>query len=148
MSEIMDNIFLGILFLSAAFFDIKFKALPRWFLVVAFIGSFCMYLWKRPVTLWEIAGAVAVGIVLLFISFVTKGALGAGDGLFLMIAGILLGGTRIMEILGLGIFLSGFVSCVLLIFKKVSRKTALPFIPFLLLSYGIILSGQMGGMEW
>lgn len=131
----MSNIFLGVLFLIGTFFDIKFKALPKWFLTVAFLCSLILYAFVKPVPLWEMVGGIIIGGVMLVISYITKGALGFGDGLFLIIAAIHLGVEKVIAILTFGLFLSAIFSVILLILRKVSRKTALPFVPFMALGY-------------
>ena len=142
----MIKLLLGIIFLVGMYFDLKYRGLPKWFLIGGFLGSSIGYLMKRPVAVEEMIGGLVLGIFLVIISFITRGALGSGDGIFLGIVGINLGFTNTGVICVYGLLLSACFSLFMLIFKKVSRKTSIPFIPFLTVAYGIfILINKTGG---
>lgn len=81
---------------------------------------------------------MAVGIAILILSFMTNGAVGEGDGLALMITGFYLGFLNNIKLLCMALFLSAIVSVAAVITGKWDRKTELPFMPFLLLSFLII----------
>ena len=67
-----------------------------------------------------------------------RGALGAGDVKLAMLMGAMLGFHRIFFALILGIFLGGIFSLLLLLSRRVSRDTALPYGQYLALG-GIIM---------
>ncbi len=80
----------------------------------------------------------AVGLAILILSFATNGAVGEGDGLVLMISGFYLGFLNNIRLLCMALFLSAIVSVIAVIIGKWGKKTELPFMPFLLLSFFII----------
>lgn len=79
-----------------------------------------------------------VGFAILILSFATNGAVGEGDGLVLMITGFYLGFLNNIRLLCMALFLSAIVSVAAVILGKWGKKTELPFMPFLLISFLII----------
>ena len=79
-----------------------------------------------------------VGLAILILSFATNGAVGEGDGLVLMITGFYLGFLNNIRLLCMALFLSAIVSVAAVILGKWGKKTELPFMPFLLISFLII----------
>lgn len=80
-------------------------------------------------------GGVAVGIVLLVFGLFSNGAMGAADAVIITACGAAFG---LYETVGLSFFAAlyaGIFSGVLLIAKKVKRKSRIPFLPFVLLGY-------------
>ena len=82
-----------------------------------------------------------IGICLCLISILTRGAIGWGDGLVFVIIGFGLGFSHTLNILFVSLFLSALFSIGLVVIKKVSKKTTIPFIPFVFLGFmGVMLS--------
>lgn len=81
--------------------------------------------------LGQCIGGAAVGVLLTGVAFLTREAIGYGDGAVTAIAGMMLGLSRIVEILLIALGAAAVVSAVLLMLKKAGRKKELPFIPFL-----------------
>jgi leader peptidase (prepilin peptidase)/N-methyltransferase len=61
------------------------------------------------------------------------GAFGIGDVKFLAGMGLLLGGDRALSATLFGLILSGVVLLVLLLLRRISRKSFIPFGPFLII---------------
>ena len=99
--------------------------------------------WGRQIPLDLVSGqiidtamAMAVGAGLLFLSRITKEAVGKGDGWFFLISGIYLGAVKNLVLLagGLGIC---FLLSMVLVFKGIIQGTdrgrlRIPLLPFLL----------------
>ena len=83
------------------------------------------------IQLGQCIGGAAVGMLLTGVAFLTREAIGYGDGAVTAIAGTMLGLSMIVEILLTALGAAAVVSAVLLILKKAGRKKELPFIPFL-----------------
>lgn len=81
------------------------------------------------------------GIILLILGFLTRESIGYGDGLAVLVLGILLGIRRCVAAVFAGFILSAIVALILLTFRKVSGKSRLPFIPFLAAGLGVALFG-------
>lgn len=128
------SIFLGL----NAVKDIRKKEISIWSVVIwGLFGIIWMFLdsefgWKTG-----LAGLIP-GIFLEALSVLSRGAIGLGDGLLVMVAGLYLG----LQAAAAGLFW-GLIFCtawgVLIIFlRRGTRNTELPFAPFLLL--GILLN--------
>lgn len=75
------------------------------------------------------------GIIVLAVSVISKGQVGIGDGIVLTAAGGMLEGSESVEVFILSLLLVFIFSCIGLIIKKLSRKSALPFVPFYFAAY-------------
>ena len=75
------------------------------------------------------------GAVLLVISFVSRGQIGIGDGGLVLMLGASLGIESVIRILTAALLLITIFSGVMLVMRKLKRKSTLPFIPFLFAGY-------------
>lgn len=106
------------------------------FLLIPFLmsGIICnLYYQLLPIT--SLVGGVGIGIVLLIISFVTRGKIGSGDGVILMVTGLFLGFYDNLLLLLSATFLSAIVGAFILCIKGMNKNYEIPFIPFLLISF-------------
>lgn len=121
--------------------DIRNKRLNLLFLLSGFLlmtaGFFC----KREIHPLLLATGVGVGIVFLLASRVTGESFGYGDSILIMIMGGFLGFWDILSLLTAAFLLAAVFSVIMLVRKKFNRKTAFPFVPFLMIAYtgGMIL---------
>lgn len=83
----------------------------------------------------KIIGGILIGIVLLLLAKMTREKIGYGDGWIFVVTGIYMGFRNNMYLLLLSLFLASLVSICLLVFKKVNKKTELPFVSFILPGY-------------
>ncbi len=81
------------------------------------------------------------GGVIIFISYITKEAVGMGDGILILVTGVFLGFTDNIVFIMLFFFLCAFFSGCMFIFRKYRLKDKIPFAPFLFLSYLIFIGG-------
>ena len=92
----------------------------------------------------ECLRALAPGLLLLLISLATRQA-GYADGILLLALGVACR-EGIMMIFLYSLILMALTAIGLLIMKRADRRTALPYIPFVLL--GWILWRMTGGLVW
>ena len=76
---------------------------------------------------------------MMMLSAATRGNVGMGDGILLVVTGVYLGGSENLALFMMGLLLSALWSLGLLLLKKKGRKEEIAFVPFLLLSYFIML---------
>ncbi len=88
-------------------------------------------------------GGILTGCYLLFFSFITKEAVGFGDGCVVMALGIWLGGGKTLLILMGGFVLTALFGVVRVCMKKATGKSELAFIPFFTLSYSTFYIGGL-----
>lgn len=120
---------------SIFFYDLLYKEIPDKLslpaIAIAIIGGLII---GTPSGLSMLIGA---GILFTFFSlqfFLSKGAwIGGGDLRMGILMGVLLGWEKGLLALMLAYILGGIFSLALLISKKVTRKTAIPFGPFLVI---------------
>lgn len=91
--------------------------------ILAFVG-------KDPGVISMLFG-IAEGIVLIVLSFLTKGGIGQGDGIILCVTGLMFGWKANLIMFFWGCLICAVTSLILMILKKADRKTGIPFIPFL-----------------
>ncbi len=130
------------LLVIGSIYDIKYKALPRWFLIVGSILAIMLAIALRPIGFGEMAGGLFLGLLLFGISILTRGSLGKGDGIFLGILGLNLGFSVVFPVFAGALLLAAFLSILLIIVRRVNRKTVFPFLPFLSAAYGIFCAGK------
>ena len=88
------------------------------------------------------------GICLLIVSFFRKDSIGKGDGIAVLILGLLLGAERVCLLVFLSLFSASLWSIILLGRKKAAFDTRIPFFPFL--AFGtvlVLIMGLSGGLE-
>lgn len=139
----MENIIVFIFLSVGAVWDIKKRTVPVKYLIVWGIVSL-LYLcvmsliYKDGELFIQAFWGVFPGIVCLFLAYISGEQIGYGDGLVLVLTGVLLGLDRVLFIVLVALSLLTCLSVALLVMRKAKRKTVIPFLPFLLLSNIII----------
>lgn len=141
-------IFVGVLFLYCSVQDIRRKEISN----IGLLASMGMVvllllldgvingnLFSAEALLWKKIWGLLPGICVCILSYVTRGAIGKGDGYLLCVSGLALGVEANLAILFYGLLTAGFCSAVLLALRMVKRKTKLPFVPFLCGGYLMLL---------
>lgn len=121
--------------MSAA--DIRSCRIPVWMLGAGGIGTAVVLLSRFAGNGWDSAGVLwgmIPGIILVAAALAT-GKVGYGDGIVLLLLGLLLGGGNGMLLFGISLLLISVCSLVLLILKKAGKGSRIPYLPFLTLSW-------------
>ncbi len=138
MSALINITALSLL-ITCTYYDLRFRKLPLLaliafgiviFMVIGLDGS----LFSRAIFL-----RIIPGTIFLILAFMTKQAVGYGDGIIIILLGLSLGLKRCVTVVFTGLILSSVVSVFILLMKKGSRQTRLPFVPFLLIALGVTL---------
>lgn len=129
---------LGLLLIIVSIQDIKLKRIRLGIVFIATIVlCICLPFCSSLSALDRIFGLfIGLGVVLL--SKLTGGKIGIGDGIVLGVTGIGLGFWSNMELFALALVMAAVFSIGLIVFRKANRRTAIPFIPFLLLSFMLL----------
>lgn len=120
--------------LLGGYFDIKEKLLPinlfaifgSFFCISNFLGNYR--------SLKEMLLGSCIGIVLLMLGWITKEAIGYGDGLGVLILGLMEGFSKTIQIVWLAFALSGIYGLWKLIVLRKEKTESIPFFPFLFLA--------------
>ncbi len=99
------------------------------------IAGIVLNLWLRYQTWWELLGGMGVGVFLVAAAFLTREAVGCGDGLLVCVTGLYLGMWENISLLLGGTAVCALVMALGLMLGKVRRKDRFPLVPFLLLVY-------------
>ena len=115
--------------------DIKNKRIHVGWPAVFAAAGILMWILEGEWHMVEILFSILPGLLVLFLSFITRGGIGEGDGMLLMTIGIYLGGAGVLQIFVYALFLAGGYALFLFLIKKKGRKYEIAFIPFLLLAF-------------
>jgi len=119
-------------FLAIAYIDLKYRLVLNTMsypgIVLALAAS---ALWLGTGAAWAFAGAAAALVLFAFLQFVGRGALGTGDTKLAVLIGALVGFPAVFETLFLGMLLGGFGAAFQLIVLRRSRKSTIPYAPYL-----------------
>lgn len=115
--------------------DKKYLGISRAGLAVSvmflvFGGVFVVMPWQSRL------GGFAIGVLLLVFGLFSGGALGVADAVVISACGVGFGLYETVALCFFAALYAGLVSAILLLAKKVKRKSRIPFLPFLFLGYG------------
>lgn len=141
---ILFGIYIAVLLVVCSVFDWKYCGLPTWLVIVGGVGSLIgvamTLLWgERSVS--DIMLAFLPGVAALLLAYVSGEQIGYGDGLILLMIGGYAGVGDTMRILMLALAGSFVVSILLLISKKATGGSHIPFVPFLTLGNMLVMVG-------
>lgn len=126
---------MGLLLVIVAIQDIKWKKIRVGTVLVCAV-LLCMCIpFSSVLSLLDRVLGLSLGLGVVILSKATGGKIGIGDGLVLAVTGMGLGFWSNMELFALALAMAAVFSIGLLLIKRVSRKKAIPFLPFLLMAY-------------
>jgi len=74
------------------------------------------------------------GILFLAISWIRQEIIGMGDGICILLLGFLWEWDVVIMVCTIALIMAGILGGVLFVLKRVTRKTQIPFIPFLFMA--------------
>ena len=117
--------------------DIRWRRIE----IVSVLGfavlGFVMHLFRMQINLADMLGGMLIGVVLLAISLYTEEIIGKGDALIVLVSGIYIGFWNNLILVWGASILAGIFGVVYIV--KGQRKKEIPFVPFLLSVYILIL---------
>lgn len=119
--------------------DVKYRRLTVIYILMFGIAGVVLHLFAPVCSIYSMLWGMLLGIVLILISIATRGSLGMGDGILMVVTGVYLGGYGNLQLFLYGLLLSALCSLGLLVLKKKKKKDEIAFVPFLLLSYFFML---------
>lgn len=127
------------LLILCTYYDIRFKKLPVFILVIFAIIIIIINGLEDSLFSRAVFFRIIPGTVFLMLALMTRQAVGYGDGIIIILLGLSLGSKRCITVVFIGLVLSSVFSLYILLLKKGSRQTRLPFVPFLLIAMGVEL---------
>lgn len=145
---IMSYIMLLSVLYFAAIVDFKKSIIPNsliiaglvMYVVFALLSILVVGADAKSFLLISLAGGLIIGGLLLLVMLVSKNALGMGDVKLFFLVGLMLGLKNCYEVLLISMVIMALTAIVLLLLKKVDRKTAVPMAPFMAIGFAICLA--------
>lgn len=141
--EALRNAFMCVWIGTIGFIDAKEKIIPNemiligigsWILLTIYEIFYIGYAWKSCL-MFGLVGAGVCGGGMLLIALIVKSALGMGDVKMFTVLGLIYGLSITYSILLFTMIIMAIISIILLIAKKVTRKTAIPVGPFTIIGF-------------
>ncbi len=131
---VISNFIIGISLLFASIEDVLKKTISKFSIAVIIIAGIG-YMVETGVCFVMSAGGLVMGLILVGISLTTKQAFGMADAVILLILGISMGLGNSISVLMIALFIVCGYSGIMLLLKKVNKKSQVPFLPFLFIGY-------------
>ena len=132
-----------VLLVFSAVFDLKYMILPDFSTIILIIIAFAGVIFDEKNIIPYLLSAVCASGFLLFLHVVTKGkGMGMGDVKYALFMGLLLGPEKTIIAFYVAFITGAVAGLVLIFFRKMGRKSAIPFGPFLIL--GTLVSWWWG----
>lgn len=123
-------------------YDLRHKIIPKYFLYAFLALSLLplLYRWNLTHSYVDLAAPIIVAGPYLLLFLITLGrGVGFGDVLLFLGVGAMLGTDKGMLAFLLSLWIGTLTILPLLFFKKVTHKTAVPFAPFIVIGFLIVL---------
>lgn len=124
--------------------DVKNRRLQLWLIAVFAAIMIGLFVFGEKHDGFSLLIRLIPGLGLLTTAFVTKEAVGYGDGLVVLFCGLVLDIQVTISLVFVALILSAVASLVILVIKKGNRSTRLPFMPFLLAAWVMLLLNMDG----
>ena len=131
-TEWLFRLIAAVILAVLSLWDLKKRKIPV--LVPLFLGIGAALLRGPSLAAGTLAGAIP-GSLLMLVSFLFQGQIGMGDGIMAACIGMMLGGRESLETILMAFGFIFIFSCAGLMFRKLSRKACLPFVPFYFAAY-------------
>ncbi len=134
-------VLLWIFLVFHAISDIKTRKINVIVCILFGIAGMIFFICNSERDVLSLTGGLMAGAYLLVFSFLTKEAVGVGDGIVVMATGIWLGGVVTFAVLMGGFVLAALFGLMGICTQKATGKTELAFIPFFTISYTVFCIG-------
>ncbi|MCI9174076.1 MAG: hypothetical protein HFH49_03885 [Lachnospiraceae bacterium] len=121
--------------------DVKRKELTLMYILLFGACGVCLHLFYPECSIYSMLLGMLLGAAMMLISWMSRGRTGMGDGILLVVTGVYLGGIGNLRLLLTGLIFAAVWSLMLLIFGKKTGKEKIAFVPFLLISYLLMMIG-------
>lgn len=131
----------GVVLVLSAIRDIRNREVSKKMVGIYFLLAVLGHVVMGEGLTGTVLAGVIPGVVCLLLSWISREALGYGDGMLILVNGISLGVGRCMELVILAFFFSGIWALVLITVRRAQRNREMPFVPFLLIGFGVMVLG-------
>ncbi len=138
MLRMICEILVGIYLIGMSMYDLKKRKIPIWPGVACLVIVVVLQIVSNGSHIGWACGML-IGVCLYGISKLTRGGVGEGDAFVYILTGASVGLVRNFELLLISMILCSIVAVYLYVFKKVGRRYEIPFVPFTVLAYGVVM---------
>ena len=114
--------------------DVKSRNLPTFWMKVFLLEGLLGSIWWKGIGL-DLFLALLPGLLVFFLSKITRGSIGEGDAILIFLTGWFLSAGKVWQMLCYGVFFSALCALFLFFIAKKGRHYEMPFVPFLLAGY-------------
>lgn len=136
---LLIHIYVLLLLFLSGLEDLCTRKVSLSYLLLFFCGAFLIGIFYQHTSWVFMVGGMMMGVCIVSLRFLGIGMLGAGDGIVLLITGIVLGFGNNMELLMIGLLLASLYGIGRSLKDGLRSKKEIPFIPFLFIGYLIQL---------
>lgn len=130
-------IMIGVLLLAAGIADIRKNQISRGMILTLLLTCFAVIPFKEDYCIYDAVGGLSIGLCAIGVSVVSREQIGRGDGMVIAAIGLVLGAYRCMAVVCAASLLMCVVSIAVLILKKGTKQTRLPFLPAVFVGYAV-----------
>ena len=138
MAVVSDGLLL-LLLGTAAYTDWKTKTLKLWMLAFGSVAGSLLQLLSGRKALYDLASGALIGLLLLLAAYASRESIGYGDGFLFIATGSFLGWKENLALLFYSLLSAALCSMILLALKRKKRKDPIPFVPFVLAGFDLVL---------
>ncbi len=143
----MKMIIVGVELILASYFDIRYLAIPKWYFYIMAAVHIIYLCMNPPIVWWSYLASMCLGILLLLIGRITKESIGYGDGLMILLLGMIMDLQNIVCLFMLTTTVIGLGGLFLCMMHKTTRKQAIPMMPVLGIAYFLQSVLQIRSMD-
>jgi leader peptidase (prepilin peptidase)/N-methyltransferase len=142
MAEFSIKVIIGVMLLLCGVQDTLKKKIYLWMIMVGAVLTIVCIPFCNSLSLPDRIGGVAIGGCVMIISIGSGGKIGFGDGVLLCATGLGLGFWGNLELFAIALLMAAVISIILLVLRLADRKKSIPFVPFLLLAYAVLMTAN------
>ncbi|MCR4567845.1 MAG: A24 family peptidase [Pseudobutyrivibrio sp.] len=135
----METVGLMCLYAITSYEDIKTRTIPVEGAIVFGVIGLLINLFTRQYSIKSLVGGLLVGGIVYIFSVLSKEKIGKGDALIIAVTGLYIGFVNTIILLWLSSILALIAGVVFVKKRKYGFDYELPFVPFLLVGYEILL---------
>ena len=144
----MEVLGLVCLYSLTAFDDLKERQVRVIEIIIFGIIGIFINIFGKSHSIESVIGGVMVGGLVLIFSYLSNEKIGKGDAFLIMVTGLYLGFRETLTLLWISSILAAVIGTIIVKKYKAKEDMELPFVPFLLIGYLlIVLLGKLGGIE-
>lgn len=126
---------IGIVLLTAGIVDIKNRQISSRQIFILLLVCCAVIPLKEDFGIADAAGGLSLGLCAVGLSLATRGQIGRGDGIVIAIVGLALGFRKCLLVVCTATFVMCAEAILVLMIRRGSRQTKLPFLPAVFVGY-------------